>query len=160
MRENAEQTRRLPERMDQNAEQALRLYERMDQRVTAVEGTVQQQGRHLQQIDHNVTALQETVQSEEATIVVDDNQVAKRPTGFDAGERLPGLNNVLPVPGQGGFKEKKDSFFNGKKVVVGKDFSCHARMDVVSFVEKFGGIAMKNVKVGYGEYRSLTWCII
>ena len=29
--------------------------------------------------------------SEEATIVVDDNQVAKKPTGFDVGERFPGL---------------------------------------------------------------------
>ncbi len=192
--QQAENNNTFRQYMSENAGQIRRLQERMDQRVTAVEGTVQQQGRHLQQVDHNVTDLQETVQqqerelddlrkevrrdvdglreefrrfnaaldSEEATIVVDDNQVAKKPNGFDVGERFPALNNMLPEPGQNGFKKKEDCFFHGKTVVVGKDFSCHARVDVVTLVENFGGRAMKNVKAGYGEYRSLTLtcCIV
>ena len=62
--QQAENNNTFRQYMSENAGQIRRLQERMDQRVTVVEGTVQQQGRHLQQVDHNVTALQETVQQQ------------------------------------------------------------------------------------------------
>jgi len=147
--------------------------QQIDHDVTDVQGTVQQHDRQLQQVMREMDDLREAyrtlngrLDSEEATIererVVDDNQDARKPSGFDVEERFSGLEKLLPEPGKGGFMEKASSFFYGKKVIVGKEFSCscHTRADIVSLVKSFGGIVFKNVVAGSGEYRSLSWCIV
>ena len=147
--------------------------QQIDHDVTDVQGTVQQHDRQLQQVMREVDDLREAyrtlngrLDSEEATIererVVDDNQDARKPSGFDVEERFSGLEKLLPEPGKGGFMEKASSFFYGKKVIVGKEFSCscHTRADIVSIVKSFGGIVFKNVVAGSGEYRSLSWYIV
>lgn len=154
----------------------------LEGRTTAVEGTVQQIDQKVNVVMKELDDLRKTqgtfvnrLESEEERMKmegeVDDNQavVAALPAPVSAAEanaREPPVRVVveerfsslkmLPEPGQGGFVEQKDSFFNGRKVAVGRDFSCHSRNDIASLVRSFGGEDRKIFIAGVGEYRSLT----
>ena len=66
----------------------------------------------------------------------------------------------LPLPGKNGYVIMEESMFYRMKVVVGNHFSSYSRNDVISFVEKFGGLPRKNLSKDISEYRSLMRLIV
>jgi len=53
-------------------------------------------------------------------------------------ERFPSLTRMLPEPGKDGYVGLGDSFINGKKLVLGLDFSAHPRPTIETLLKSFG----------------------
>ena len=135
--------------------------------------------KELGDLRTNFRTMAERLDSEEARLEMerknDDNQAVvaalsapvsaaeanarQPPVRFVVEERFAGLK-MIPEPGQGGFMEKEGSFIFEQKVVVGNEFSCHSRKDIVSLVQSFGGKVRQKLVAGVCEYHSLTRFIV
>eukprot|EP00574_Skeletonema_japonicum_P000064 CAMPEP_0201739502 /NCGR_PEP_ID=MMETSP0593-20130828/45815_1 /ASSEMBLY_ACC=CAM_ASM_000672 /TAXON_ID=267983 /ORGANISM="Skeletonema japonicum, Strain CCMP2506" /LENGTH=562 /DNA_ID=CAMNT_0048233775 /DNA_START=1489 /DNA_END=3178 /DNA_ORIENTATION=- len=123
--------------------------------------------KELGDLRTNFRTMAERLDSEEARLEMerknDDNQAVvaalsapvsaaeanarQPPVRFVVEERFAGLK-MIPEPGQGGFMEKEGSFIFEQKVVVGNEFSCHSRKDIVSLVQSFGGKVRQKLVAG------------